>query len=395
MTPHYLGPYLLLDNIAFGGMAEIYRALVTDELGNMRLVAVKKILDHLARDNEFVQMLQDEAQIASPLLHPNIARVYEFQRTPSSCFLAMEYIEGKDLRTLLDRCRSLGKPLPLADILYIAISILKALHRAHTCIDAQRNPLRIIHRDVSPSNVLISYRGEVKLIDFGIAKAVMSRVRTQTGVIKGKIRYMSPEQAQGEELDPRSDIFSLGLVLYEMLVLQPAFQAESDLELLFKVRDANIPPLRHPEIDQVLGDLIQKALGRTREQRYNNADELASMLGRHLYARFPSYHPSSLARTMQMLFAKEQQEEQDSLERVLSSVQPPAPAAPVPRSNLATKPAIQVAEWQSGSAEEDEDAQQTSRFEPIQDESIETIPMNRPAPNGTKRRAKRNTKMIR
>ena len=238
-----LGRYHLLDRIAFGGMAEIYRAKTFDANGTPHLVAVKRVLAHLAEDDDFIQMLVDEAKIASVLRHGNIARVYEFARAHGEYFIAMEHVDGKDMRTVLERCRAKKKPIPPEHAAYIAAEVGAALHAAHSAVDSRGRPLRIIHRDVSPSNIICSYAGEVKLCDFGIAKATLSRVTTKTGVIKGKVKYMSPEQALGRKLDHRSDVFSLGSCLYEMLTRIPPFTATNEMDLLIKVRDAKYRPV--------------------------------------------------------------------------------------------------------------------------------------------------------
>src|SRR5690242_18672546 len=219
-------------------MAEIYRAKTFDSTGQPHLVAVKRVLAHLAEDDDFIQMLVDEAKIASILRHTNIARVYEFARAHGEYFIAMEHVDGKDMRTVLERCRAKKKPIPPEHAAHIAAEVGAALHAAHSAVDSRNRPLRIIHRDVSPSNIICSYTGEVKLCDFGIAKATLSKVKTKTGVIKGKVKYMSPEQALGRKLDHRSDVFSLGSCLYEMLTRIPPFTASNEMDLLIKVRDA-------------------------------------------------------------------------------------------------------------------------------------------------------------
>src|SRR5687767_12909678 len=173
-----LGRYHLLDRIAFGGMAEIYRAKTFDAHGHAHLVAVKRVLAHLAEDDDFIQMLVDEAKIAGLLKHANIARVYEFARAHGEYFIAMEHVDGKDLRSILERCRQQQQPIPPQHAAFIAAEVAGALHAAHVAVDTGGRPLRIVHRDVSPSNVICAYTGEVKLCDFGIAKATLSKVTT-------------------------------------------------------------------------------------------------------------------------------------------------------------------------------------------------------------------------
>jgi serine/threonine protein kinase len=273
-----LGRYHLLDRIAFGGMAEIYRARTFDGLGTPHLVAVKRVLAHLAEDDDFIQMLVDEAKIASVLRHANIARVYEFARAHGEYFIAMEHVDGKDMRTVLERCRAKKKPIPPEHAAHIAAEVGAALHAAHSAVDSRNRPLRIIHRDVSPSNIICSYTGEVKLCDFGIAKATLSKVKTKTGVIKGKVKYMSPEQALGRKLDHRSDVFSLGSCLYEMLTRIPPFTASNEMDLLIKVRDAKYRPINEltPGIPPELEAICDRCLTRSRANRYQTARSCAS-----------------------------------------------------------------------------------------------------------------------
>jgi serine/threonine protein kinase len=331
-----LGRYQLMDRIAFGGMAEIYRARFIDEAGQEQIAAVKKVLSHLSEDDEFIQMLVDEARISSLLHHPNIAKVYEFGREEMNYFIAMEFVDGKDLRTILENRRAENAPLPIQHSLYVTICVLRGLHEAHIKKGDDGLPLRIIHRDISPSNVLITYPGEVKLIDFGIAKAVMNRVRTQTGVIKGKVKYMSPEQAMGQELDARSDLFSVGTVLYEMLTNQPPFLAASELDLIFKVRDANVnPPSRqNPNVDRELDAIMLKAMSRTRQGRFQSGEEFAQTLEEYLFRRFPSYHPQELSDLLQKTFTAQMTEERRLFEEELRQARsaPGAAQASAPKA---------------------------------------------------------------
>ncbi|MBK9037160.1 MAG: serine/threonine protein kinase [Myxococcales bacterium] len=311
-----LGRYHLLDRIAFGGMAEIYRAKTFDANGHAHLVAVKRVLAHLAEDDDFIQMLVDEAKIASVLRHASIARVYEFARAQGEYFIAMEHVDGKDTRTILERCRQKKKPMPPEHAAYVAAEVASALHAAHTAVDARRRPLRIVHRDVSPSNIIIAYTGEVKLCDFGIAKATLSKVNTKTGVIKGKVKYMSPEQALGRKLDHRSDIFSLGACLYEMLTRVPPFTASNEMDLLIKVRDAKYRPVSElvPSTPPEIEAIADRCLTRSRAQRYQTAGEVEADLRAFLRRYVPTYSRSHLGRYVRKAFAAEIERELRMLE---------------------------------------------------------------------------------
>jgi serine/threonine-protein kinase len=311
-----LGRYHLLDRIAFGGMAEIYRAKTFDSHGQPHLVAVKRVLAHLAEDDDFIQMLVDEAKIASVLRHVNIARVYEFARAHGEYFIAMEHVDGKDMRTALERCRAKKKAIPPEHAAYVAAEVAAGLHAAHSAVDPRGRPLRIIHRDVSPSNIICSYAGEVKLCDFGIAKATLSRVTTKTGVIKGKVKYMSPEQALGRKLDHRSDVFSLGSCLYEMLTRLPPFTASNEMDLLIKVRDAKYRGVSElqPGIPPELEAICDKCLTRSRANRYQTAAEAEGDLRAFLRKFMPNYSRSHLGRFVRKMFAQEIERELRMLE---------------------------------------------------------------------------------
>lgn len=302
-----LGRYHLLDRIAFGGMAEIYRAKTFDNNGQPHMVAVKRVLAHLAEDDDFIQMIVDEAKIASVLRHPSIARVYEFARAHGEYFIAMEYVDGKDMRTVLERCRQKKRPVPPEHAAHVAAEIAGGLHTAHSAVDQRGRPLRIIHRDVSPSNIIVSYSGEVKLCDFGIAKATLSQVTTKTGVIKGKVKYMSPEQALGRKLDHRSDVFSLGSCLYEMLTRVPPFTASNEPDLLIKVRDAKYRPVAElaPGTPAELEAITDRCLTRSRANRYQTAAEADADLRSFLRKYMPNYSRSNLGRYVRKMFAQE------------------------------------------------------------------------------------------
>ena len=311
-----LGRYHLLDRIAFGGMAEIYRAKTADAAGRLHLMAVKRVLAHLVEDEEFIHMLIDEARLTALLKHPNIARIYEFCKTTSEYFISMEYVDGKDLRALLEKARQAQEFIPEEHLAYICMLVARGLHFAHHLTDRAGGPLNIVHRDVSPSNVLISYAGEVKLCDFGIAKAAGARSQTKTGVIKGKVKYMSPEQAMGKKLDGRSDLFSLGTLLYEMVALAAPFHAQTEIELLFAVRDARKRPIRElrPHISSGLEIIIERAMAKQKERRFQDGEEFAESLRAFLLERYPGYGPAQLSRYMLTMFAREREREQKTLD---------------------------------------------------------------------------------
>jgi serine/threonine protein kinase len=274
------GKYYLLERVNIGGMAEIYKAKAFGVEGFERLLAVKKILASIAEDESFINMFIDEAKIAGQLNHPNIAQIFDLGKVDGSYFIAMEYISGKDLKTIFERARRLGEKVSIPRVCYLMMKSCEGLGHAHHKKDAQGRDLNIVHRDVSPQNVLLSYEGEVKIIDFGIAKAQGKTSQTQVGILKGKFSYMSPEQVRGLHIDHRSDIFSLGIVLYELLTLERLFLGDSDFDTLEKIRKVEMSPptLYNPHIPKELEDIVLKALAKSPEDRYQTSYELADAL---------------------------------------------------------------------------------------------------------------------
>ncbi len=315
--PHIvqLGRYQLLYQIAFGGMAEIYRARTFTEDGQVQYVAIKRVLPHLAEDEQFLQMLADEARIAGLLRHEAIAQLYEFSRVGNEYFMAMEFVDGKDVRSILEKCRRERRWLPPELAAFIIMRALEGLHAAHEVRDESGKPLNLVHRDVSPSNILVGYDGSVKLCDFGIAKATLSRVKTRAGIIKGKVKYMSPEQAMGRRLDRRSDIFSAGSVLYEMLTMVPPFLAKNEIQLILKVRDAKFVPVRerNPAVPPALEFIVHRAMSRSRTARFQTAREFAQALRDFLGGHARGLNARHLSRYMKSLFARELDREQELL----------------------------------------------------------------------------------
>ncbi|HEX9604994.1 MAG TPA: serine/threonine-protein kinase, partial [Myxococcales bacterium] len=274
--PVQFGKYLLLDRIAVGGMAEVFAAKAFGAEGFERILAIKKILPTMGEDPELVSMFVDEARIAVQLSHPNIVQVLELGKHDETLYIAMEYISGRDLRQLLDRYRRRGQPLPIPHACAIAARVCDALDYAHRKRDASGSPLGIVHRDVSPQNVLVSFDGGVKLIDFGIAKAERRLQKTQSGILKGKFSYMSPEQVRGDPLDHRSDVFAAGVLLWELICGRKLFTGDSDFAVLEKVRKGEVPPPAgvNPEVPEALSRVVLAALAPEPRDRYQWCSEL-------------------------------------------------------------------------------------------------------------------------
>jgi serine/threonine-protein kinase len=277
------GRYRLLDEIGRGGMAVVSRAVMDGPRGFTRTVVIKRILSELASQPSFVDMLATEARLSALLCHRNIVQVYEFGQIDGEYYVAMEYVDGTDLLDLLRSCATRRQRLPVAAACHIVGEMANALAYAHALKDGQGRPLEIVHRDVSPSNIMVSRQGEAKLLDFGIAKAAHHARDevTVTGVLKGKISYLSPEQAEGLPLDRRSDIFSLGIVFHECLTMRRLFRGQSDLETLRLVREARaLPPSTlAPGIPPELDAIVLKMLARDPNGRYSTCDELLTALG--------------------------------------------------------------------------------------------------------------------
>ncbi|MEM9194545.1 MAG: serine/threonine-protein kinase, partial [Myxococcota bacterium] len=311
-----LGRYHLTERIAYGGMAEIFRGFTYDNDVFRRDVAIKKLLPHYVEDQQFIDMLTDEFKLVSHLRHPNIAEVYELTKLDETLLIAMEYIDGKDLRSVVEKARQNGLCLQFDDISYILARALDGLHHAHVARDDKGHMLRIVHRDFSPSNILVGYDGTVKICDFGIAKATHNRVETKTGIIKGKVKYMSPEQAFGRKLDSRSDIFSAGSVLYELCTGQPPFKAKSEIDLIFAVRDADPVPAQqiNPHIPDELAEVIKRSMARSRSARFQTSMAFRDALLQFLRNHNNKYRRTKLARFQKRIWAKEIETELRAME---------------------------------------------------------------------------------
>ena len=285
-TPKQIGRYTIIDRLAVGGMAELFKATLSGDHGFSKLVAIKKILPHLAQDQTFVEMFIDEARITAQLDHKHIVQVFELGTDSDTPYIAMQFVDGVDVLALLRECARTQIRLPPDIAALIARDVLDALDYAHNAIGNGGRSLGIIHRDISPGNVLLSWRGDVKLTDFGIARAAERRHKTEAGTLKGKYGYMSPEQVSGQEIDARSDLFSVGILLAEMVMARRLFTSTNDLDILLMVRDARLDRMHKyaSEFPVELRVLTTRALQRRAEDRWQSAaqfrDALDEWIGR-------------------------------------------------------------------------------------------------------------------
>ena len=345
--PVPFGDYVLSGLIARGGMAEVYRARRRDDLHG-RLLAIKVMRPQLAREARFVDMFHREGQLALLLRNRCIVETVEIGDFEGRHYIAMEYIGGRDLTQVLRRCQETQQRVPVPHAVFIAARIAEGLHCAHTLTDAEGRPLMLVNRDVSPSNIRLSYDGDVKLLDFGIAQALM-KFTSEIGVLKGKFSYMSPEQIRGMPLDARTDVFSTGIILHEMLTTEKLFRGDTEFALMEKVRKAEVPPPSTfnrrvtPELDAV----VAKALARDVADRYQSAAQLSAALD-DLIASY-RFDPKELRQLIRQLFRKEYGKEMEETthsadprpepELLTPREAPAAPPPPPPAPAMASDPA--------------------------------------------------------
>jgi eukaryotic-like serine/threonine-protein kinase len=303
--PRRIGRYQLIGRLAKGGMAEAYLGVCGELPGLHSLVVVKRILPHLSSNEQFVRMFFDEARIGTLLDHPNVVRIIEVGRDRDGYFLAMEPVQGKPLSALLRKAAHRKSPLGHAEAAFIVGQAADGLGYAHGLEDVEGHPLNVVHRDVSPENILVSFEGAVKVIDFGIASALGRLTETVPGGLKGKIEYMSPEQASGGAVDGRSDVFALGAVLWEALSGRRLFRRETELETMRAIVDEPVPRLpRAAGVSPRLERIVMRALQKDPEDRFADAREMALLLHRHAYAS-EGFSPAGLAAQMKRLFARD------------------------------------------------------------------------------------------
>lgn len=351
-VPKRIGHYEVGAKIAGGGMASVY--IGRTENRQDEVVALKLMRNELAQDESFIDMFLDEAKLLSKLSHPNIIRTFEFGVSGEHRFIAMELLLGRSLIDVWQVCFALRRRLPFDLMAWIAASVANGLHYAHELTDEGR-PLSIIHRDVNPSNIFLTYQGEVKLLDFGLAKAADRRSRSAEGIVKGKIPYLSPEQLTRATIDRRSDIFGLGITIWECTTMRRLFKRETDVATLRAIREGVVPDARTivPDYPDRLWDIVHRALEPDRDQRYPTAnalrDELLAFVGRD-----SADMQKELGALMSELFAGEQPKQMEWLEqaKVVSpqTLAPPAPVAAVTAATAATEPLAPVLQDESGVA---------------------------------------------
>ena len=302
------GRYEIIEELATGGMARIYKASTSAN----RIYSLKKILPDFSKNEEFIHMFLQEAKISLNLKHPNIIRVYDFGQVEESYYLAMEYIFGQNLGAILKKSvtSKIHIPIPIAS--YLILECCRGLDYAHSLTDSFGNNIGVFHQDISPPNILVSYNGEPKILDFGIAKAVsvaQARV-TRSGVLKGKFSYMSPEQARGEDLNPQSDVFSLGIVFWELLSSQSLFYSKDELETLERVRKANVkaPSKIRKSVPRELDKIVLRALDPKLKKRFSSCREFAEAISQFMDKNYPHTDQRDVAKFMRLLFATEFQE---------------------------------------------------------------------------------------
>lgn len=325
--PVQFGKYLLIERLSIGGMAEVFCAKAP---GFDRLLALKRVLPYLAEEPDYVEMFADEARLSSQLKHPNIVSVFEFGKYDGSSYLATEYVYGEDLSAILKRTATRGMRIPLDLAVYVAVCVSAGLGYAHHRKLRDGSRLNIIHRDVSPPNIMCSWDGEVKLIDFGIAKSA-GRTQQQTGigVLKGKVGYMSPEQAQGKPFDQRTDVFALGAVLYEMVTGKRLFEGTSQLELLKKASTSNVvPPSKHnSRLPKALEAVILRALNRDPDERFDSGRALHDALVKVMPEATGASAAGRLAAFLEGIFEEERARDRERLEQFSRLEAPAVPAA--------------------------------------------------------------------
>ncbi|MCB9614249.1 MAG: serine/threonine protein kinase [Sandaracinus sp.] len=302
--------YRVIKRLEAGGMAEVFIGEAQSVQGFKKRVAIKRVLPHLAQNQNFIGMFLDEARLGARLTHANIVSVTDIGAADGTFFIVMEYVEGANLKKIIETLRQQGRPFPFKEAVYICMEACRGLSFAHELEDDAGKLLNIVHRDVSPPNILISKRGEVKVTDFGLAKASTQLEKTDPGVVKGKFSYLAPEAAQGENVDARADLFAMGIVLWEMLAGRRLFLGETDYQTVKLVQQAQVPSLSrlNPEVDAEFEQVLAKALARDPRERYQSAREMGDALAGYLFGHQLKVTSYDIANLVKATLAQEKPE---------------------------------------------------------------------------------------
>ncbi|MCY1033961.1 protein kinase [Corallococcus sp. BB11-1] len=349
-TGDVFGRYELVSWLGRGGMAETWRAQLVGDAGVTKPVLIKKVLPEYANDEAFISMFISEARISATLSHGNVAQVFDFGRVDGEYFLAMEFVDGQPLHRVLKRAIKSGMAaLPVPVAVFIAMEMCRGLHYAHSRTDGSGKPLGIVHRDISPDNVLLGYEGQVKIVDFGIAKAQLLRgFKTAPGVVKGKYLFFSPEQARGEDVDARTDVWATGVVLYELLCGKLPVEGPPHVVMMRVGRgEIPAPSVLRPDLPSELNEIVMKALTPDRDQRFESSHAFGDALAGFLYSNYPRFSAMTIANLLRVLFRGDLAQEGRELsvpgsflEEMKSWREPTAPrevTAPIPVEHRETR----------------------------------------------------------
>jgi serine/threonine protein kinase len=308
--------YRVIDRLEAGGMAEVFRGEALSVQGFKKQVAIKRVLPHLAQNKSFIRMFIDEARLGARLNHTNIVTVFDIGAADNTFFIVMEFVDGANLKHVLEALKKQNKRPAVKEVLHIGMEICKGLSHAHNLTDENGKLLNIVHRDISPPNILITRNGEVKVTDFGLAKATTQLEKTDPGVVKGKFSYLSPEAALGQEVDARTDVFAVGILIWEALAGRRLFLGDSDYETVKKVQRAEVPSLRgeNPEVDEELEQLLAKSMAKQRDERFQTAHDLGEAIADYLFRHRLRVTSFDIARLMQSVGASKDGEKRRKMD---------------------------------------------------------------------------------
>ncbi len=349
---------VLAEKLAAGGMAEVYRAVQFGHGGFEKIIALKRILPHYAADDEFKHMFQMEANLSGLLQHPNIVQIFTNGESEGYLYLLMEFVDGKNVRQLLARADKKRIKIPIQFSCYMVAEACKGLEYAHHFSDPKTSEkLNIVHRDMSPQNIMLSYDGAVKIVDFGIAKAAARSENTRAGILKGKFGYMSPEQAQGMPLDNRTDVFAMGIIIFELLTQRRLFSHDDDMRTLQLVRDCNVPrPSKYnPDVGPTLDRIVLKALAKNKADRYATAGDLYADLIRFMNSRYPEFIPTDFSKFLRKIFESDIADEKKKREKIAAEM-PARLGSDVAANNGKNDKGIRIRDEDSTNLEEFDDS---------------------------------------